>query len=231
MDAIVLAGGFGTRLKSVVSDVPKPMAPVAGRPFLEILLQGLAFRGFKRVVLAVGYKSDVIQAHFGDAFAGLTLVYSFEDQPLGTGGAIRKALASCETDPVFVFNGDTYLALETDAVVAQWKAHGDPIVVVRPVADAGRYGRVETEDGRITRFSEKGVAGPGSINAGCYVFPRDLLDRYPIEQAFSLENDFLASAIHERSFRVFETGGLFIDIGVPEDFARAQVDLADVERA
>ena len=119
MEAILLAGGIGTRLRSVVPNLPKPMAPVAGRPFLEILLNSLAKKGFKRVVLSVGYMAEKVVSHFGYNFVGMELVYEIEETPLGTGGAVCKAIAQCNTDHVFVFNGDTYLDLEVAEVVAQ----------------------------------------------------------------------------------------------------------------
>lgn len=229
MEAIVLAGGFGTRLRSVVPDLPKPMAPVAGRPFLEILLDRLAAGGVDRVVLALGYKADVIQAHFGTSYAGMALHYSLEEQPLGTGGAIRQALAACREDHALIFNGDTYLALEIDQVEACWQQRREPIVVARAVPDTARYGRVEDDGhGRFVRFAEKGAGGPGLINAGCYVFPRNLLDAFALGQAFSLETDFLVQAVSQQPFRLFVTQGHFIDIGVPDDYARAQSELAGI---
>ena len=118
MEAIVLAGGFGTRLKSVVFDLPKPMAPVAGKPFLERLLKSLAQKGFTRIVLALGYMAEKVIEHFGSRFEGMELVYEIESTPLGTGGAVRLALTQCLTDHVFVFNGDTYLDLEVSHVEA-----------------------------------------------------------------------------------------------------------------
>lgn len=225
MEAIILAGGFGTRLRSVVPDLPKPMAPVSGRPFLEILLRQLAQAGFQRVVLALGYKAKTIQKHFGTQYAGLELVYTIEGKPLGTGGAIRQALSLCHADHVFIFNGDTYLALEVAQVEACWQEFKKPIIVARSVPDTSRYGRIELDNNRFTGFSEKGMGGPGLINAGCYVFPPSLLDTFKLGSAFSLETAFLAQAAHTLDFHVFVTEGHFIDIGVPEDYARAQIEL------
>lgn len=228
MEAIVLAGGFGTRLRQVVPDLPKPMAPVAGRPFLEILLTALARKGFGRVVLSLGYMSEKVVEYFGDRFAGIELVYEIEDTPLGTGGAIRQALGRCSADHVFVFNGDTYLDVEASAVEAHWLAQRVPIIVAREVPDTSRYGRLDTANSRVLRFREKGLAGPGLINAGCYVLPSTILDAFPRGTAFSLEADFLAEAITQQRFDVFVTKGQFIDIGIPEDFERAQTELAGV---
>jgi len=226
MEAIVLAGGMGTRLRQVVPDLPKPMAPVAGRPFLEIVLTTLAEKGFRRVVLSLGYMADKVVSHFGGDFAGMDLVYEIEQSPLGTGGAVRAALAHCTADHVFVFNGDTFLDLETVALEAQWTTLRNPIIVAREVPDTARYGRLEVAEGRVCGFLEKGRAGAGLINAGCYVLPSDLLNGFALGMAFSLEADFLADAVTRQRIDVFITKGMFIDIGVPEDYARAQTELA-----
>jgi D-glycero-alpha-D-manno-heptose 1-phosphate guanylyltransferase len=208
------------------------MAPVAGRPFLEIVLRSLAIRNFTRVILAVGHKAEIIQNYFGNEYAGMVIDYALEKQPLGTGGATRLALSRCKTDHVFIFNGDTYLALEIDQIESCWQQYHEPIVVACNAADTKRYGRLGTSDGLVTHFLEKGISGPGLINAGCYVFPCSLLDAYPVGQPFSLETDFLApqTTILKQKFHLFVTQGPFIDIGVPEDYARAQVELADVVR-
>lgn len=228
MEAIVLAGGFGTRLREVVPNLPKPMAPVAGRPFLEILLTSLARKGFSRVVLSLGYLSEKVVEYFGDRFADMELVYEIEDTPLGTGGAIRQALERCSADHVFVFNGDTYLDVEAAEVEAHWLAQRVPIIVAREISDAARYGRLDAANNRVLGFREKGLAGSGLINAGCYVLPKAILDGFPCGAAFSLEADFLAKAVTQQRFDVFITKGQFIDIGIPEDFARAQTELAGV---
>jgi D-glycero-alpha-D-manno-heptose 1-phosphate guanylyltransferase len=226
MEAIVLAGGFGTRLRALVPDLPKPMAPVAGRPFLEILLESMARQGFDRVVLAVGYLADRISAHFGTAFVGLSLAYVLEDTPLGTGGAVRAALERCRDAHVYVFNGDTFLDLEVAEVERHWHTHRAPIIIGRAVPDLARYGALRVVGGRVTGFLEKGRSGSGLINAGCYVLPRNLLDAHAIGAPFSLETDFLAGAVATSRFDFFQSRGLFIDIGVPEDYVRAQTLLA-----
>jgi len=227
MEAIVLAGGFGTRLREVVPDLPKPMSPVAGKPFLEILLSDLANKGFKRVVLSLGYKAESIIAYFGQRFAGLEIAYAVEDAPLGTGGAVRLGMSQCLGDHVFIFNGDTFLDLEADAVERLWQKQRHPIIVAREVPDTGRYGRLLVESGRVTGFTEKGISGLGLINAGCYVLWVGQLDAWPLNTPFSLEADYFAQAVNTEAVDVFETRGLFIDIGVPEDYLRAQTLLAD----
>lgn len=225
MEAIILAGGFGTRLRSVVSDVPKPMAPVGGRPFLEIILRQLACNGFNRVVLSVGYLAEIVIAHFGKSFEGIELIYEVEKDPLGTGGAVLSGLKHSLEDHVFVFNGDTYLDLEISKVEAIWQSHKEPVIVAREVEDTARYGRLLIEGEQVKGFVEKGVTGPGLINAGCYVLPVGLIEAAGLVAPFSLEADYLDAQVKREPFRVFVTDGMFIDIGVPEDYLRAQTDL------
>jgi D-glycero-alpha-D-manno-heptose 1-phosphate guanylyltransferase len=222
LEAIILAGGQGTRLRELVPKVPKPMAPVAGRPFLEILLEMLASKGFNRIILSLGVMADQISQHFGERFAGMDLVYSIESKPLGTGGAARLAMSKCCEDHVFIFNGDTFLNLEVDAVELHWQLHRRPIIVGINLSDSARYGRLKVKDGRIIRFNEKGISGPGLINAGCYILNQSQLDRFLIDEPFSLETDYLMHAVDETAFDVFLTEGSFIDIGIPDDYIRAQ---------
>ena len=228
MEAIILAGGFGTRLRQVVADVPKPMAPVAGRPFLEIVLSSLSKKGFSRVVLSLGFMAQKISDHFGTRFAGLDIAYVVEDTPLGTGGAIRLALDACTQDHIFVFNGDTYLDLEVQLLKLRWQAKRYPIVVGRQVPDTSRYGRLIVVSGCLTSFAEKGATGLGLINAGCYVLAKDALDKFPLNQPFSIETDYLVPEVTNATVEVFVTEGMFIDIGIPEDYTRAQTLLADL---
>jgi D-glycero-alpha-D-manno-heptose 1-phosphate guanylyltransferase len=202
------------------------MAPIAGRPFLEILLGSLAKKGFSRVVLSLGFMAEKISGHFGSRFAGLDLTYVVEDTPLGTGGATRLAVEACAQDHVFVFNGDTYLDLEVELLEQQWQAKRHPIVVGRQVPDTTRYGRLVVDGDRITRFAEKGIAGRGLINAGCYVLATDALARFPLHRPFSIETDYLVPEVARATVEVFVTEGVFIDIGIPEDYARAQTLLA-----
>jgi D-glycero-alpha-D-manno-heptose 1-phosphate guanylyltransferase len=230
MEAVVLAGGLGTRLRSVVPDLPKPMAPVAGRPFLEILLSSLARQGVARVVLSVGHRAAQIVEHFGAAYDGLEIDYAVEDSPLGTGGAVRLALSRCRSEPVLVLNGDTFLELDLPALWACWRADRAPVVVAREVEDTARFGRMRIEDGRVIAFAEKGVAGPGTINGGVYLVPRDLLDGFEPGRAFSIESDFFTPQAGRRTIRAFVARGRFIDIGVPDDYARAQSLLAPFAR-
>jgi len=221
-EALVLAGGFGTRLRTVVADLPKPMAPVAGRPFLEFVLGGLARHGVPRAVLSVGYLSDIIIGHFGHVFQGMALDYAVEATPLGTGGAVAEGLRHCAGPAVLVLNGDTWLDLELHALVGHWQREQAPVIVAREVDDVARYGSLQVEDGRVVRFVEKGPAGPGLINAGVYLLPRDLFAAGAPAAPFSLEADVLAPCVRSRRVDAFITRGEFIDIGIPDDYHRAQ---------
>lgn len=228
MEAIVLAGGMGTRLRTVVSDLPKPMAPVAGRPFLELLLSSMVAMGFTRVILSTGYMSEKISGHFGDSFAGIELDYSVETEQLGTGGAVSKAARLIRKDHFFVFNGDTFLDLDARRVEAKWCRLRKPVIVAREVEDTSRYGRLSTKRGYVVRFSEKGQTGPGLINAGCYIFGAEQFYSVKPDERFSLENDYIPKLVENSEVALHKTKGLFIDIGVPEDYQRAQHLLADI---
>jgi len=225
LEGIVLAGGFGTRLRQVVPDLPKPMALISGRPFLEILLTDLAKKGFGRIVLSLGFMAEKIISHFGDNFLGMQIVYVIEKSPLGTGGAIKLAMLQCKEDHVFIFNGDTFFDLEVDAVESQWQSRSFPIIVGLEVPDTKRYGRLLIDGAQVKGFSEKNTRGPGLINAGCYVFNRKQLDAYPVQIPFSLETDYFSKVIYSTPFDLFVTSGCFIDIGVPEGYMRAQNEL------
>jgi D-glycero-alpha-D-manno-heptose 1-phosphate guanylyltransferase len=223
MQAIVLAGGLGTRLRGVVPDLPKPLAPVAGRPFLAIVLAQLRAQGFDSAVLSVGYRHELIRDAFGDQFDAMALRYAVEDRPLGTGGAIRLAARQCGEADVFVLNGDSYAEVDfADMMAAHRRAGAALTVCAVEVADTGRYGRILVDDGRIAGFAEKGVAGPGLINAGVYAMRRDLLQQPGLPEAFSFETDVLAARLDELRPRAWVARGRFVDIGVPEDYARAQ---------
>jgi D-glycero-alpha-D-manno-heptose 1-phosphate guanylyltransferase len=230
MEAIVLAGGQGTRLRQVLPDVVKPMAPVGGRPFLELLLLRLATKGFHRVVMSLGYRADSIRDHFGSNFAGMEIVNVVEEASLGTGGGMRLAMRTCEADHTFVFNGDTFLDLDIAALEARWQRSRSIIIVAREVPDTARYGRLLVSGERVTGFLEKGKAGPGLINAGCYVLPKGALDDFAEGFPFSFETDFLVPEVGTTRMEYFASNGYFIDIGIPEDYALAQLELPELFR-
>jgi D-glycero-alpha-D-manno-heptose 1-phosphate guanylyltransferase len=226
MEAIVLAGGRGTRLASVIHDLPKVMAPIHGRPFLEFLLHRLRLNGIHRVILSVGYLAECVHDHFGEKFEGLELAYSVEQKPLGTGGAVRKALKMANSDALCVMNGDTFADLDFSRMLANHIRMGAEVsLAVVEVSDCARYGNVLIEDGRVTEFQEKGRVGPGLISLGAYVLNRDVFAPYDLPDVFSIEMDFFVPHLNTIRPLAFVTSGYFIDIGVPEDFVRAQHEL------
>jgi D-glycero-alpha-D-manno-heptose 1-phosphate guanylyltransferase len=227
MEAIVLAGGLGTRLASRLEGIPKAMAPVAGRPFLEILLKQLERAGCGRVLLSVGHLREVIQDHFGAAFQGLALEYVVEEEPLGTGGAIRKALERASEKAVLVLNGDTFLDADYAAMLRFHQAQESALTIaVTRQADVARYGEVRVEERRVVGFEEKGRSGPGFINAGAYVVEKAIAWPAALGERFSFERDFLVPETARLAPAAFEVRGFFLDIGVPEDLDRAQTELA-----
>ena len=226
--AFVLCGGLGTRLRAVLSDRPKSMAPVAGVPFLQILLERLRAQGIREVILGTGYLAEQIEEHFGDGSAlGLTISYSRETTALGTGGAVKLAEERL-SDPALILNGDSYVEWELAPLLAQAQAKNvDLVMALQTVPDISRYGSVTVAaDGRITDFVEKGArTGTGLINAGVYLLRRKILADLPNEKPVSLERDVFPQLLRGSAFGVV-SDGLFIDIGVPEDLERAQTLLA-----
>lgn len=221
-EAIILAGGRGTRLRSITGESPKVLAQVAGRPFLEHVLDGLSRHGFGRVVLAVGYGRGQIRAHFNDRYAGIDLVYSEENEPLGTGGAVRQALGYAASDHVFVLNGDTWAAVDYSAMLHAHLAQGAQLsIAVASVLDLGRFGAVDITEGRVSSFRERGTSGPGYINAGIYLMQQALFSSLNFPKSFSFERDVLECHLSRFRPLAFKTEGEFIDIGVPADYARA----------
>ena len=227
MEAIILAGGLGTRLSSRLSGIPKAMAPIAGRPFLHILLDRLVRGGCTRIILSVGYLRDVILEAFGESFRDVPLCYVVEEKPLGTGGAIRVALQHATESSVLVLNGDTFLDIDFAALLEchhQWRK--PMTMAVTDVADTARYGGVLVEDDRVAGFVEKGRSGFGWINAGVYALDRDFPWAENLPGKFSFETDVLARSLNELRPAAFLCRGKFLDIGTPEDLDRAQTELA-----
>ncbi|MBC6996286.1 nucleotidyltransferase family protein [Neolewinella lacunae] len=225
-EAIILAGGFGTRLRAVVEDRPKALAPINGRPFLEYLLDYLIRSGLERFVFSVGYRARQIEEHFGASYRGYPIRYALETEPLGTGGGILNALPLTSEETVLVTNGDSLFLAD---LAAQWKVHTESAAVatlaLRPMRDFSRYGRVElAADGRVLAFREKEAVAEGLINGGVYLLRRDAFALAELNGAFSLEKDFFGALVATLPFYARPDAAYFLDIGIPEDFARAQAD-------
>ena len=225
--AVVLAGGFGTRLRSVVSDRPKVLAEVGGRPFLEYLLDQLVAEDVKSVVLCTGYLGEQVQRRLGSSYRTLALRYSREPQPLGTGGALRLALPMLDTDPVLVMNGDSYCDTRLDTFANSHASRSAPAtILLAETDDTRRYGRVQVDDeGRVLRFSEKSNdMDPGLVNAGIYLLSRTLIGAIAFGRAVSLEREVFPDWIG-RGLYGYCTHGRLWDIGIPESYARADAEL------
>ncbi len=230
MEAIVLAGGFGTRLQKVVSDVPKSMALINKRPFLEYLFDYLISRDVTRVVLAVGYKHEIISEHFKDCYKSLQINYSVENEPLGTGGGIRLALWKIEGPRALVMNGDSLFRFDYRQLMAyHLKKKADATLALRKLDDTSRYGRVTiTRAGRLNGFLERSLsAGPGYINGGVYIIEKSFLMVPELRGRFSIEKDCFENFYHDLKFYGYPADGFFLDIGIPEDYLKAQHEFTD----
>jgi len=218
--AIIIAGGFGTRLQSVIKDLPKPMADINGKPFLEYLLNFLKKQGIKKVILSVGYKYKMIVDYFGENFSGINIVYSIEEEPLGTGGAIKKALNYIDYNDVFVLNGDTFFDINLSEF---YKFHigkkSDLSIGLKIMRNSDRYGIVEVDDDfKIKNFIEKRYSDKALINAGVYILKKDFLLTLNPPDKFSFEKDFLERYYRTYAFYGFPSDASFIDIGIPSDY-------------
>ena len=226
--AFVLCGGAGTRLRPVLADRPKSMALISGTPFLQLLLGRLRSQRVDDVILGTGYMAEKIESYFGcGSKFGSRIRYSREDEPLGTGGALKLA-EPLISDPVLVLNGDSYAEWSFVRMLELFAAKdADLVIVVQAVPDVTRYGSVALDHaGRITQFLEKGTqGGPGLINAGVYLLRKQIVRDLPVETAISLEKEVFPNLLDRRVYG-FVCRGLFIDIGVPDDFKRAQTLLA-----
>jgi D-glycero-alpha-D-manno-heptose 1-phosphate guanylyltransferase len=222
--AFVLCGGLGTRLRPVLSDRPKSMALIGGVPFLQLLLQRLKSQGVEEIVLGTGYKAKQIEDFFRSGEdLGLRLLYSREDEPLGTGGSLKLA-EPLLSDPVAVLNGDSYVEWSLAAMLDFFTTNGAAIVMVlQAVPDVSRYGSVTIDsDGRVTEFVEKGTrSGAGLINAGVYLLQKEIVTGLAAGTAISLEMDVFPRLLGGKVYGLV-SDGLFIDIGIPADLQRAQ---------
>jgi D-glycero-alpha-D-manno-heptose 1-phosphate guanylyltransferase len=231
-EAVILAGGFGTRLRTVIEDVPKPMAPVNGKPFLEYLLRYLLQFNIKKVVLSVGYKHEVIKSYFGDEFFGIKIVYSVENEPLGTGGALVKALQYCNEPDVLVCNGDTYYEIDAEGLYHfHIMSKAEVTFCLRRMDNTSRYGTVAITDNlMIKEFSEKtGKEKGGLINGGVYAVKKAVFETGDFEEKFSLEKDYFEKEVNKAVFMAYVTKDYFIDIGIPEDYHKASHDFRRFE--
>lgn len=219
---IVLAGGLGTRLRTVVSDLPKCLAPVGNRPFLAIQMESLAHQGVDSFVLSLGYMADQVIFAIADWSQNLSVVTVKEENPLGTGGAILNAMNELDLEEILVANGDTFIEADLEPMLEPLDVANDELMRIATVqvSNCSRYGGVQIVNDQIVGFIEKGVAGPGNINAGLYRLHRRVFEVIPIGTSFSLEHQIMPSLANFGYLSACCLNGSFVDIGVPEDYYR-----------
>lgn len=227
-EAIILAGGFGTRLQTVVNDVPKPMAPINSIPFLNYVFDYLKHYQIQHVVLSTGYLADKILDYYKDEFNGIKISYAKEETPLGTGGGIRLAMTKCTTQDILVLNGDSFFDVDINIHYSNHVSkQADCTLALRKVDNAARYGTIQLGASKVIHaFKEKdSVECEGLINGGVYILNRETyLSKTEADSVFSIEKDFYEKRIKELHIFGFEYNGYFIDIGIPEDYKKAQDD-------
>lgn len=222
METVVLAGGLGTRLRSAIRDLPKPMAPVDGKPFLEYLLEWISAYKPDRIVLSVGYRHEAIKEYFGDTFTGIPLIYAIEEEPLGTGGGIINAARFTSGPDIIVINGDTWFPVDLKKMMVYHTGHCSFITIaLKKMTNFSRYGAVECNEEFIMRFHEKKECAEGLINGGIYCINRKLLMAGNFPGVFSMEKDILEKKAGTRDLRYQVFDEPFLDIGIPEDYEHA----------
>ena len=225
-EAIILAGGFGTRLQPVLGNTPKSMAMIGGKPFLHYLFQYLRFYSIPKVVLSVSPLTKGIEEYFGKEYKGLQLEYTYESEPLGTGGGILNAMNHCNSENVLILNGDTLFSVDLFQLSDFHKKNAAQITLALKYYDeVGRYGTVSIDNKfRITGFEEKkeSIKKDGCISGGVYLFNRKVFTSINFPKVFSIEKDFFEKYCEHINFSGFVSNKYFIDIGIPEDYLRAQ---------
>jgi D-glycero-alpha-D-manno-heptose 1-phosphate guanylyltransferase len=219
-EALILAGGLGTRLRDTVPDLPKCMAPVAGQPFLTYVIRELLSRGVEKFIFSLGYKHEVIESFLEERFATINYKYLIEDEPLGTGGAVKLACENATQENVAVVNGDTlFKANLSDLFHFHKKQNAECTIALKPMREFDRYGVVElNKDNLVNNFKEKQFYPQGLINGGVYILnvSKFLDEEFPAK--FSFEKNYLEALCKERRIYGFEQDEYFIDIGIPGDF-------------
>jgi D-glycero-alpha-D-manno-heptose 1-phosphate guanylyltransferase len=219
--AVILAGGKGTRLASVVQDKPKPMAEITGLPFLHYMILDLKKKGISEVVLLVGHLKEVLMDYFKDSYHGVRINYEIETEPRGTGGLIYE-LAKKWNESILLINGDTYFDVDIQTMALSG-LEGEIILAVKKIENSDRYGALTIVNEKIIDFQEKSRIDSGFINGGIYFMPKGCFDTFDLPFSFSLEKDFFELNKHTLSLKPFYSDGYFIDIGIPEDYSLAQL--------
>lgn len=222
MEVIILAGGMGTRLAKVVADVPKPMAPVNGRPFLYYIFQWLQKYPVERIIVSAGYKSEIIVKYFGESFINIPVEYAIEENPLGTGGALMFAFKKTKSKDILVINGDTWFPVDINNFYSFHTINKFLLTIaLKQMKDFSRYGTVECVENTIVRFNEKKQCNKGLINGGIYLINRQFLESKQLPEVFSLEKDLLEKECGSSLLKCRIFDDPFIDIGIPDDYQKA----------
>jgi D-glycero-alpha-D-manno-heptose 1-phosphate guanylyltransferase len=226
-EAILLAGGLGTRLRSVVPDLPKCMAPVAGKPFISYVLEYFQKAGVGKFILSLGYKHETIKAYLNDHYAHIDIRYSVEKEPLGTGGAIKMACGMVRESNFLVINGDTFFRIDPLKLVSFHELNKSVCTLsLKPMQKFDRYGVVMLNKNQsIQRFQEKQSYESGLINGGVYALETESFLRENLPEKFSFEKDYLEKSFQRQPIFGLIQDQYFIDIGIPEDYQRAQTEL------
>jgi D-glycero-alpha-D-manno-heptose 1-phosphate guanylyltransferase len=228
-EAIILAGGLGTRLRSAVPDLPKCLAPVGGRPFLSYVTGYFRREGIEKFIFALGFKSGYFDTFFQTEFPNGGFDISQEEEPLGTGGAIRLACERVEGKTVLILNGDTFFRINLKAL-ADFHTGRQAVcsLCLKPMRDFDRFGVVElADDGRVSRFREKQYYPSGLINGGVYALEKTALTGQELPKVFSFEKDYLQAGREKKLYGLVQDR-YFIDIGIPEDYRRAQTEINEL---
>jgi D-glycero-alpha-D-manno-heptose 1-phosphate guanylyltransferase len=221
IDVVVLAGGMGSRLGELSINTPKPMQKILDTPFLEYLLNYLVSFNFKRIILSVGYRSETIMDYFGDTYKDTKIEYSTEDEPMGTGGAIKKAMSLISSKEFFVLNGDSYLEHDFNGMFKVYRKYKKYVLSAVKLKDCSRYGALEVSNRKIVKFTEKNISTSGFINAGCYLLDKSILKSFDNDR-FSFE-EWMTKNIKVIDFYVHKSKKDFIDIGIPDDLQKAEI--------
>lgn len=229
-ELIILAGGLGTRLRSEVPDLPKCMAPLNGRPFINFVVDYFQGQGIEKFIFSLGYKHEIVVEHLNTQYATINMQYIIEEEPLGTGGAIKRACSKASEENIFITNGDTLFKVNTDEVInIHLQNKSVCTLALKPMKDSDRFGVVSIDGGKnIVRFNEKKYYADGLINGGFYALniPSFLNKNFP--DKFSFEKDYLEKYCPDRKFFASIQDNYFIDMGIPADYKRAATELNDI---
>jgi len=222
---LLLAGGLGTRLRSEIPDLPKVLAPINGTPFLHYIIESYQKQGVVDMVFLLGYKSEMIIEYLEKSFPQLKKHYIIEKEQLGTGGAILQGILQSDGDNFIITNGDTFFDVDLKNMI-DYHNEAECSIALKPMINFDRYGSVALDvNNNITEFNEKKFCDKGFINGGVYILNKQAFLRHSFPNIFSFENEYLANKALDKTLKGFISDGYFIDIGIPEDYSRAQKEL------